>query len=104
MNNYFRTSDGRVFPFADGTLGTDSAFLAAKATGLPVCIFKVAKNPGPWDRVAIIGYRTTGEILRDLARARSAKSKLELQAELSILTALYVAAGRRCLPPQAVAA
>ncbi len=104
MNNYFRTSDGCVFPFTDGTLQTDSAFAAAKATGLAVCVFKATKNPGPWDRVAIVGHRLSGEILRDLDRARTNKSIVALLDEMLALTDCYLNAGRRNAPPQAVAA
>lgn len=93
--NYFKCGSD-IFPFSEAS--PKEAYQKAKLTGLPISIFRVTVKAGVWDRVSVIGHRNLTEIMEDLNRCRSGKTKEALHMELDALEARYIEAGRTFMP------
>lgn len=94
ITNYFRSQDN-IFTFNDrDRVDTERAFDLARAGDATVCVFKVPKVHGPWDKVAIVGHRLRASITFDVKRTKDTDRLYWLQEELRNLDREYTNAGR----------
>lgn len=104
LNNYFVAGGLYFFFNSSDRPGTQKAFDLARAAGPRVAVYTVPKNPGPWDRIGLVGHRSRSEILKDLAGSTAPLAIDFLREELDRRDVAYLKAGRLTVPPQAVAA
>lgn len=107
-NNYFRCAE-RLYFFVDTIPESiESAFEIASLTGETVTIFRPCPIAGPWDRLPIVGHRSRGAILKDIA-AEEAKESIDvgelllLNEELKNYDNLFHSVGRDTVPLQVAA-
>lgn len=103
MRSYFKVKSGQLF-FFENTIpeSIQNAYDQAMALGKPVSIYAVAKCPGPWDKLAIIGHRSRAVLLDELSRTKDTTDSFFLQEELVAIARCYERAGR--MAPMMVAA